>query len=248
MYLCRQSSSNLLKMEREEINKEIEWLMGTIKRDNARSKFISVFGIVSWILMVGLVIYCFAYDVNDPAGYEVLDSMGIYIDKSQGLSLTTIIYLAFLGVILSIIAVSSLIAVKRIEKVEDAREMLRIFDQNSKLGRVCEYAFFISMVAYIIISPSIMKMKFVAVLIVLRQLLFAKADVKDMMWWLLAIAVAVCMFVMGDVESGCIFIFCMFLAVGVYLYRRYIGFDPKRDGPDAEIERLRELVKESDCL
>ena len=231
-------------MEREEINKEIEWLMGTIKRDNARTKYIGIFAIVSWILMVGLVIYCFTYDVNDPAGFEMLDNMGIYIDKSQGLSLTNIIYLAFLGVLLSLLPVSSLIAVKRIEKVEDAREMLRIFDQSNKLVRVCEYAFYISMVAYIIISPDIMKMKFVAALIVFRQLLFAKADVKDMMWWLLAIVVAVCMFVMGDVESGCIFIFCMFLAVGVYLYRRYIGFDPKRDGPDADVDRLREILKE----
>ena len=234
-------------MEREEINREIEWLVGSIKRDHARTKpliFVSIFLI---ILMVGLLIYCFAYDVNDPAGYEMLDSMGIYIDESQGLSLTNIIYLAFLGVLFFIPTVSSLIEEKRIEKVEDAREMLKIFDQSSKIGRVCEYAFYISMVAYIIISPDVMKMKFVAVLIVFRQLLFAKADVNDMMWWLLAIIVAVCMFVMGDVTSGCTFIFGMLLVVGVYLFRRrYIGIDLKRDGPGAEIEQLRELLKESE--
>lgn len=231
-------------MEENEKQKEIEWLVGSIKRDFARAKSLTIWGIVSVILMVGLVIYCFTYDVNDPAGFDMLNDMGIYIDKSQGLSLTNIIYLAFLGVLLSIIAVSSLIVGKRIEKVEDAREMLRILDQHSKLNRVCEYAFFISMVAYIIISPGIMKMKSVAVLIVIRQLLFAKMDVNDLMWWLLAIAVAVCMFVMGDVASGCTFIFCMLLVVGVYFYRRYTGFDPKHQGPDAEIEQLRELVKE----
>ncbi|MBR5674515.1 MAG: hypothetical protein IKW97_08960 [Muribaculaceae bacterium] len=233
-------------MEQEEINKEIEWLVGSIKRDHARAKPLTIVSIFLIILMVGLLIYCFAYDVNDPSGFEMLDRMGIYIDKSQGLSLTNIIYLAFLGVLLSIMIVLSLIEGKRMEKVEDAREMLRIFDQNNKLVRVYEYAFFISMVAYIIISPGIMKLKFVAVLIVFRQLLFAKMDVKDMMWWLLAIVVVVCMFVMGDFASGYVFIFGIFLAIGVYLYRRYIGFDSEHDGPNAEIEQLRELLKESE--
>ena len=231
-------------MDENEKQKEIEWLVGSIKRDIARAKSMNIWGIVSGILMVGLVIYCFTYDVNDPAGFDMLNSMGIHIDESQGLSLTTIIYLAFLGILLFIPVVSSLIAGMRIEKVEDARDMLRIIDQNNKLARVCEYAFFISTVAYIFISPSTMKMKFVAVLIVLRQLLIAKPDVKDMMWWWLAIAVAVCMFVMGDIASGCILVFCLLLFFGVHLYRRYTGSDPEHDGPDEEIEQLRELVKE----
>lgn len=231
-------------MEQEEFDKEkeIEWLVGSIKRDNARAKSIGILCICSFILMVGLVIYCFTYDINDPAGYELLNHMGIYIDKLQGLSLTNILYLALLGALLFIPAVSALIAVFRIEKIDDAREILRINDQQSKVGRVCEYVFFITIVAYIIVSPSTMKMKFVNVIILLRQLLFAKMDVKDIIWWLLAIVVTVCMIVMGDVVSGCIFVFFI---VGIYLFIRYTGLGPKYQG-DEDIKQLRELVNDGE--
>lgn len=77
MYICRYDSKLIIKMEQEEINKEIEWLMGSIKRSCARSSSESLILIIALILFAGFgVLYYVLDDNHDFADATLLLMLG----------------------------------------------------------------------------------------------------------------------------------------------------------------------------
>ncbi len=220
-------------MDENEKKHEIEWLMGSIKRDYARMKtkfIVNIILIIVFVLLVG-----FGHYTNAPEAKDMVDISIIDGPKWAVIAIWTLI-----GVFILFQTFSPYITGKRINKVSDARELIRILDQERKVKWYLIAIASVGAIAYAIISASTLEIKVINILILARELLSAKMDTEDMLWWFAAIVLSICLIVMGDITDGIIFIV---LSIGTFLYRRYTGYNPKNDGPDNEIKQLRELLK-----
>ena len=102
-------------MDENEKKHEIEWLMGSIKRDYARAKNINITLLIFFLcVVVGLCIY-------------------LLFSNHELLSLADTVLCIIIGAVLLGFSFIEYVTGKRIEKVEDARELLRIYDNNRKL-------------------------------------------------------------------------------------------------------------------
>ena len=212
-------------MEQNEIQKEIEWLKGSIKRDYARGKTKNYFELIMFIIMLVMIAFGITVGFDEPEEATPLD----------------ILLSIFIIIMWAIITFSPFVARKRIEKTDDAWKMVKIYDQARKLEWCRTGIYVVGIMAYLIFKSSPADMIAINFFIMAKEILKKEMKPKNLIWWLLVVIVAVCLIFLGEVSSG---IFFIVATIGVILYRRYIGYDPINDGPDNEIKQLRALLEQ----
>ena len=209
-------------MDENEKKHEIEWLMGSIKRDYARINKNNIFTLIFiFCVFVGLCIY-------------------LLFSNHELMSLTDTVLCIIIGAVCLGYGFMDYVTGKRIEKVEDARELLRIYDNNRKL--YLPFLVFIVVAGLVLIYFSTDDLREMAT-VFLYSLIYAfivAEDTKKLIPWLVACVAAIGIIILGEVFFG---IIMLIIIVVTFLVKRFIGYEPRNDGPDNEIKELRELLK-----
>ena len=216
-------------MDENEKKHEIEWLMGSIKRDFARINKNNIALLIFFLcVVVGFCIY-------------------LLFSNHELMSLADTVICIIIGAVLLGYGFMDYVTGKRIEKVEDARELLRIYDNNRKLY----LPFLVIIVVAVLVSiyfSTVSGTKAAEILISILYGVFVGAfagaitaeGTKKLTPWLIGCAAAVGIIILGEVFYG---IFMLIIIIVTFLVRKYTGREPRNDGPKAEIEQLRELLK-----
>ena len=212
-------------MDQEEKNKEINWLVGSIKRDYARMSSKSVQTYIALIIIFAVYIFCFA------------------IYDSELFSFPWILFGIFVALFLLVTGAIEFVTRKRIEKVEDSRELLKIIDQRHKYDMVCLglAIVFGLVVAYFLFDKEDPKTFAKDFIILLTIITLSRTGTGKWIWWILSLLLTVCLIFLGEVFLG---IVLAIMVIVNFLYRKYTGYHPDNDGPQEEIKQLRELLKE----
>ena len=209
-------------MDENEKKHEIEWLMGSIKRDYARINKNNIFTLLFiFCVFVGLCIYLLFFN-HEPL--SLVENV-----------LCIIIWAMLLG-----FGFMEYVTGKRIEKVEDARELLRIYDNNRKLNLPFLVIIVVAGLVLIYFSPDDLREIATPFLFSLICVLIITGGTKKLTPWLIGCAAAVGIIILGEVFYG---VFMLIIIIVTFLVRKYTGREPRNDGPKAEIEQLRELLK-----
>lgn len=214
-------------MEQTTLNKEkeIEWLMGSIKRDYACNRTMTIVFYIGLIIILALLIW------GSVTGQET----------PGGLSLPGILFWLFMGTIFLIEEVLGIVMGKRIEKIDDARQMLKIYDQKRTIERVLlpvAIVFVFAFLYFYFEDQKSIVLNFTILLIIMLRL-----QTDKLIWRILGIIFSVCLIFMGEVFGG-ILMLVLFICSFVF------GADnesPMNDQPvRSDFEKLRELLKDSE--
>lgn len=209
-------------MDENEKKHEIEWLMGSIKRDYTRTKNINITLLIFFLcVVVGLCIY-------------------LLFSNHELLSLADTVLCIIIGAVLLGFSFIEYVTGKRIEKVEDARELLRIYDNNRKLFLPFLVIIIVAGLVFIYCSTDDLREKASVFLFCTIYGAIVGEGTKKLTPWLIGCAAAVGIIILGEVFYG---IFMLIIIIVTFLVRRFTGREPRNDGPEAEIEQLRELLK-----
>lgn len=214
-------------MEENEKQKEIEWLMDTIKRDFARNRTIFVLSIIMMIVIACIAFYAFARAGDD--------EFGDYYSTMYGL--------LFGGVLGTILGVIALVQGKQIKKASSAQQLLDYNDKSNKLLWVLIPIAIVALLAFMYFRTDNIQKLIVTVLYFASYMcLFYCMRTNKLLWVLLTVAISVCMMFLAD-WAWCLMGIAVII---IYFYRKHTKWDPKVDGPEDPIKQLRELVKEDE--
>ena len=218
-------------MTEEERNKEIEWLMGSIKRSIARN-----YGKIKWLFILSVLPFAFGT-------YLLFDS---YDNGYEGASLFFTI-----GAGLLLLGLFEIIYGRKMARAETPQELLAIYDKKWILESVLLLAFIVGLV---LLDNSTLVSKTCKVLAVVLFLIanWLAMNQKLRLWvaMMLLIAESALLYFSGlDLLEGiCFLIVMLSVFKGEKLFGAGLGGE---DGDEAaeskqEIKQLRALLKESE--
>ena len=218
-------------MTEEERNREIEWLMGSIKRSIARN-----YGKIKWLIILSVLPFAFGT-------YLLFDS---YDNSYEGVSLFFTI-----GAGLLLLGLFEIIYGRKMARAETPQELLAIYDRKWILESVLLLAFIVGLV---LLDNSTLVSKTCKVLAVVLFLIanWLAMNQKLRLWvaMMLLIAESALLYFSGlDLLEGiCFLIVMLSVFKGEKLFGAGLGGE---DGDEAaeskqEIKQLRALLKESE--
>ncbi len=218
-------------MTEEERNREIEWLMGSIKRSIARN-----YGKIKWLIILSVLPFAFGT-------YLLFDS---YDNSYEGVSLFFTI-----GAGLLLLGLFEIIYGRKMARAETPQELLAIYDRKWILESVLLLAFIVGLV---LLDNSTLVSKTCKVLAVVLLLIanWLAMNQKLRLWvaMMLLIAESALLYFSGlDLLEGIGFLIVMLSVFkGEKLFGAGLGGE---DGDEAaeskqEIKQLRALLKESE--
>ena len=209
-------------IDENEKKHEIEWLMGSIKRDYARINKNNIFTLIFiFCVFVGLCIY-------------------LLFSNHELMSLADTVLCIIIGAVCLGYGFMDYVTGKKIKKVEDARELLRIYDNNRKLYLPFLVIIVVAGLVLIYFSTDDLREMAAVFLYSLIYAFIVAEDTKKLIPWLVACVAAIGIIILGEVFFG---IIMLIIIVVTFLVKRFIGYEPRNDGPEAEIKELRELLK-----